>query len=291
MTPRRRIVNSMRHTIKTAILLFLLCAVLPGCSSLTDLFGGKKETDEYTGWSAEKFFTEAKHALMDGSYQKAVTLYEKLEARYPFGKYSNQAQLDLAYAYYKNDDPDSAIAACDRFISVNPRNPHVDYAYYLKALVNYNRGISFMDRFLPTDTSQRDPAPAKEAYQHFNELLSKFPNSMYAADARQRMTALRNNIAMYELHVADYYLRRGAYVAAAKRSETILRDYQRTPAVPEALKIQEEAYRHLELNDLADAAAQIYAHNYPNGAPAATEGKDFTTAEKVWDFFGLDKDN
>lgn len=281
----------MRLNMKTAILLLLLSAVLPGCSTLSDLFGGKKDTDEYAGWSADKFFTEAKHALMEGAYQKAVTLYEKLEARYPFGKYSSQAQLDMAYAYYKNDEPDSAIAAADRFISLSPRNPHVDYAYYLRALVNYNRGISFMDRFLPTDTSQRDPAPAKEAHQQFNELLTKFPHSMYAADARQRMTALRNNIAMYEAHVAEYYLRRGAYVAAAKRCETILRDYQRTPAVPEALKIQEEAYRHLELDELADAAAKIYAHNYPNGPPQATEVRERTAVEKFWDFVGLEKDN
>lgn len=277
----------MRPTMKTLILLFLLSAVLPACS----LFSDKKETDEYAGWSADQFYTEAKKSLVEGAYQKAVTLYEKLEARYPFGKYSSQAQLDIAFAYYKNDEPDSAIAAADHFISLNPRSPHVDYAYYLRALVNYNRGISFMDRFLPTDTSQRDPAPAKEAHQQFNELLVKFPHSVYADDARQRMTALRNNIAMYEAHVADYYLRRGAYVAAAKRCETIIRDYQRTPAVPEALKMLEEAYRQLQLNELADAAAQIYTYNYQKGVPLPASIRERTAVESLWDTLGLDKDN
>lgn len=277
----------MPLTIKTIVLLLLLSPILSGCS----LFSGKLDKDEYAGWSADKFYSEAKQALMEGSYQKAVTLYEKLEARYPFGKYSNQAQLDVAYAYYKNDEPDSSITASERFISLNPRSPHVDYAYYLRALVNYNRGISFMDRFLPTDTSQRDPVPAKEALHQFNELVTKFPASVYSADARQRMTALRNNIAMYEAHVADYYLRRGAYVAAAKRCEAIIRDYQRTPAIPRALKIQEAAYRHLELNELADASAQVYTHNYKGGVTSSGEIREPTAIEKFWDLIGLEKDN
>jgi outer membrane protein assembly factor BamD len=277
----------MPATMKNLILPFLLSAVLSACSLLPE----RQETDEYAGWSADQFYSEAKKSLMEGSYQKAVTLYEKLEARYPFGKYSSQAQLDIAFAYYKNDEADSAIAAADRFIALNPRNAHVDYAYYLRALVNYNRGISFVDRFLPTDTSQRDPAPAKEAHQQFNELISKFPRSVYADDARQRMTALRNNIAMYEAHVADYYLRRGAYVAAAKRCETIIRDYQRTPAVPEALKMLEESYRHLQLNELADAASQIYTYNYKKGVPLPASIRERTAVEALWDTLGLDKDN
>lgn len=272
---------------KTAILLLLLIAVLPACS----LFEYKGE-DQYAGWSAEQFYKEAKQALTEGAYQKAVTLYEKLDARYPFGQYSNQAQLDMAYAYYKNDEPDSAIAAADRFISLNPRNTHVDYAYYLRALTNYNRGISFMDRFLPTDSSQRDPVPAKEALQQFNELVNRFPNSAYATDARERMTALRNNIAMYEANVADYYLRRGAYVAAAKRCEVILRDYQRTPAIPLALQMLEDAYRHLGLDDLADAAAHVYTHNEQKGVFVLPKDKRQSTAvEKLWNIIGLEKDN
>ncbi|TAN48132.1 MAG: outer membrane protein assembly factor BamD [Methylococcaceae bacterium] len=272
---------------KKTILLILLSAVLPACS----LFSDQKDTDQYAGWSADQFYTEAKKSLIEGNYQQAVTLYEKLESRYPFGKYSNQAQMDIAYAYYKNDEPDSAIAAADRFISLNPRNPHVDYAYYLRALTNYNRGISFMDRFLPTDTTQRDPTPAKEAQQQFHELISKFPGSPYSADARQRVVALRNNIAMYEANVAEYYLRRGAYVAAAKRCESIIRDYQRTPAVPVALKMLEDSYRHLELAELADAAAHIYAHNYREGVPLPADVRERTAVEKLWDILGLEKDN
>lgn len=252
----------------------------------------KSDTDEYAGWSAEKFYSEAKKALTEGSYQKAITLYEKLEARYPFGKYATQAQLDVAYAYYKNDEAESAIAAADRFISTNPRSSYVDYAYYLRALVNYNRGISFIDRFMPTDTSQRDPNPAKDAYQQFSELVTKFPNSTYAEDSRKRMISLRNNIGMYETHVANFYMRRGAYLAAARRCAEVIRDYQRTPAVPVALQIMEEAYRQLEMDDLADDTARVYAHNYKGGVPVAdAEVRERTLIEKFWDLTGLEKDN
>lgn len=277
----------MRRAPSLVILLLIACAVLSGC----DLFS-KSDTDEYAGWSAEKFYGEAKKALTEGSYQKAITLYEKLEARYPFGKHATQAQLDVAYAYYKNDEPESAIAAADRFISTNPRSESIDYAYYLRALVNYNRGISFIDRFMPTDTSQRDPNPAKEAYQQFSELVTKFPNSKYAEDAKKRQIALRNNIAMYETHVANFYMRRGAYLAAARRCATIIRDYQRTPAVPVALQIMEEAYRKLEMDDLAADAARVYAHNYAGGVPVAdAEVRERTLIEKFWDLTGLEKDN
>lgn len=280
----------MRFLTSASILLILSLAVLPGCA-LLDTLKEKQEVDEYAGWSADRFFREAKQALMGEAYQKAVTLYEKLEARYPFGEYSEQAQLDLAYAYYKNDEADSAIAAADRFISVNPRSPHVDYAHYLRALVNYNRGISFFDRFMPTDTTQRDPVPAKDAYQQFAELVNKFPLSIYANDARQRMVALRNNLAMHEAHVAEYYLRRGAYVATVKRCQDILRDYDRTPAVPTALKIMESAYRKLGMNDLAANTARIYAHNYAGKKSVVEDIRERTAVEQVWNTLGLEKDN
>jgi outer membrane protein assembly factor BamD len=220
-----------------------------------------------------------------------VKLYEKLEARYPFGKYATQAQLDVAYAYYKNDEPDSAIAAADRFIKLNPTHPNVDYAYYLKGLVNYNRGISFIDRFLPTDSSQRDPGSALDAYKDFEELLRRFPNSRYADDARQRIVSLRNNLAMYEIHVADFYMRRQAYLAAARRCAEVIRKYERTQAVPLALQIMERAYRKLEMNDLADDAARVYALNYAQGVPG--QAKDLvyepSAVERLWHFIGLEE--
>jgi outer membrane protein assembly factor BamD len=266
--------------------LLALSLLLSGCFNTKD-----ETTDEYADWTAEQFYTEAKQALTEKRYDKAVKLYEKLEARYPFGKYATQAQLDIAYAYYKNDEPDSALAAADRFIKLNPTHPNVDYAYYLKGLVNYNRGISFIDRFLPTDPSQRDPGSALDAYKEFEELINRFPNSRYVDDARQRIVSLRNNLAMYEVHVADFYMRREAYLAAARRCAEVIRKYQRTQAVPRALQIMEQAYRKLDMNDLADDAARVYALNYAQGVPGP--GKDLvyepSVVERLWQFIGLEK--
>ena len=190
-----------------------LSFLLGGCSDTPD-----ETQDEHADWTAEQFYKEARNELNEKRFEKAAKLYEKLEARYPFGKYATQAQLDVAYAYYKNDEPDSAIAAADRFIKLNPAHPHVDYAYYVKGLVNYNRGIGFIDRFIPTDSSQRDAGPTLDSYKDFEELVRRFPNSRYAEDSRKRLTALRNNLAMHEIHVADFYMRREAYLAAARRA-------------------------------------------------------------------------
>ncbi|MGI9211671.1 MAG: outer membrane protein assembly factor BamD, partial [Methylococcaceae bacterium] len=235
-------------------------------------------------------YTEAKKALASKYYEKAVKFYEKLEARFPFGHYATQAQLDIAYAYYKNDEPDSALAAADRFIKQNPTHPNVDYAYYIKGLVNYNRGIGFLDRFMPTDSSQRDSGSSMDSYREFDVLIQRYPNSTYVNDAKQRMIALRDNLALHEIHVADYYLRRKAYLAAAQRAAAVVREFQRTPAVPRALKIMEEAYQNLGLNDLAEDIRQVYALNYAQGVPG--QAGDLVKAsllERAWDFLGFDK--
>jgi len=274
--------------VQTVILVSLSC-FLSGC----ELFGGggkrdgSEQQDEYVGWDDAKFHQQAKAALEEKNFQKAIKLYEALEARYPFGDYAAQAQLNIAYAYYKNDEPEAALAAADRFIKVHPRNPHVDYAYYLKGLINYNRDIGFIDRFMPTDSTQRDPGNAKDAFDNFQELIQRFPNSKYVPDARLRMVALRNNMAMYELHVADFYMRRKAYVAAVDRANHIIKEYQRTPAVPHALEIMQEGYRSLGL-DLAADAERIYKLNYPNGAPTV-DYKERTMMEEAWDAMGMDK--
>lgn len=275
--------------VKTVFVASLACA-LPGCESL-NIFGkgdSAAKEDEYVGWDDAKFHQQAKEALDNKNYQKAITLYEALEARYPFGDYAAQAQLNVAYAYYKNDDPEAALAAADRFIKVHPRSPNVDYAYYLKGLVNYNRGIGFIDRFLPTDSSQRDPGPAKDSYDNFQELIQRFPQSKYVPDARLRMVALRNNLGMYEVHVADFYMRRKAYVAAVTRANYIIKEYQRTPAVPHALQIMQEAYRKLGMDDLAADAERVFQLNYPNGMPVA-DYKEKTMIEETWDAIGMDK--
>jgi len=273
--------------------LFICCLALAlqGCGTLQELFSSdssSSEEDEYADWTAEKFRTEAKAAVDAGSYEKAIKLYEALESRYPFGEGSAQTELDVAYAYFKNNDPDSAIAAADRFIKMNPRSPSIDYAYYLKGLINYNRGIGFIDRFLPTDTSQRDPGSARDALKNFEELIRRFPQSLYVPDARLRMIALKNNLAMYEVHVARYYMKRKAYVAAIDRASTVIDKYQRTPAVPYALQVLQEAYTKLDMPDLAKDVTRVYELNYPNGPPVP-EHQNSTFSHKVWDFIGLEK--
>jgi len=262
--------------------------LLQGCGIFGDTSDDLETEKEYGGWNAEKFRTEAQKMIDSGNYEKAIKLYEALESRYPFGESSAQTQLDIAYAYFKNGEPESAVAAADRFIKMNPRNPHVDYAYYLKGLVNYNRDIGFIDRYLPTDSSQRSQKSAQEAYKNFEELVHKFPGTLYLSDARSRMIALKNNIAMHEVHVARYYLKRKAYVASANRAAAVIEKYQRTPAVPYALQAMQEAYSQLGLKDLADDVKRVYDLNYPDGPPVP-EFKIATFSHRVWDFIGFDK--
>lgn len=280
----------MRLFLLKVLFLAVLAFTLPGCETLQGLVSGDSDDNEaeYKDWDADKFRSEAKKAMDEGHYKRATELYEKLEARYPFGEHAAQTQLDIAYAYYKNEDYEAAVAAADRFIKTNPRNPNVDYAYYLKGLVNFTRGIGFIDRFLPTDASQRNPENAKEAYDNFAELVRRFPNSQYVPDARQRMTSLRNNIAMYEVHVARFYLRRQAYLAAANRAKQVIEQYERTPAVPYALEVLQEAYAQLGLKDLAADAQRVYATNYPSGPPEP-EYHETGFINRVWNFIGLDR--
>ncbi len=243
-----------------ALIWLSLLSSLMGCA----YFGG--DTDPTKGWSAAKLYAEAKDALDSGNYERAIELFETLEARYPFGRYAQQAQLEVAYAYYKFEEPDSAIAAADRFIKLHPKNPHVDYAHYLKGLVNFNRGKGYMSHIIPRDPSTKDPTPLLNAFEDFGIIAKNYPNSRYADDARKRMVFLRNELAEHELHVADYYMRRGAYIAAANRAKYVLENYQGSTSVPLALKTIIKAYRKLELHDLADDALKVLQTNYPEQA-------------------------
>ncbi|HBA64575.1 MAG TPA: outer membrane protein assembly factor BamD [Methylococcaceae bacterium] len=278
----------MRLFLVKFLLVITLGLSLQGCETLKNFSLESTSTDEYKDWSEEKLHTSAKEAMDDGYYQKAIKMYETLESRFPFGEYAAQAQLNIAYAYYKNDDSEAAIAAAERFIKIHPRNPSVDYAYYLKGLVNYNRDIGFLERFLPTDTSQRDPGSAREAYNNFQELISRFPDSQYIPDAQQRMIALRNNMAMHEVHAARFYLKRKAYVAAVNRASEVVNNYQRTTAVPFALEVMIEAYNKLGMETLANNASRVYELNFPDGPPVP-ERESRTMAGKVWDFIGFDR--
>lgn len=240
------------------LLLFALLGATSGCSLIPD------QIDETEDWSASKFYSEAKKALSEGDYEDAIKYYEKLEARFPFGKFAQQAQVEIAYAYYKYDEPESAIAAADRFIKLHPRHPHVDYLYYLKGLVNFNAGKDLISKYVPQDPTQRDPGAARASFDDFSILVRKFPNSPYSADARQRMLFLRNNLAEYEIHVANYYMGRDAYIAAANRAKYVVENYQKTTAVPKALTIMARAYKLMGLQDLSDDAMRVLKLNYPN---------------------------
>lgn len=277
------------------VLLLLTLSLLSACA----LFRSKEEkaaTDLAKAKaadipSAEVLYKRANDSLKGGIYNDAIEKYEQLESLYPFGRHAAQGLLDLAFAYFKFDEPDQAIATAERFIQLYPSSPFVDYAHYIKGIAQYNRDIGFVDRYLPVDATQRDPGSARESLRDFEELLRKYPNSRYAADARQRLVYLRNRLALYELHGARFYMKRGAYVAAAERCNGILRDYQRTVAVPPALKILEEAYLKMGMTDLARDTAAVYAHNYPGGAPdyERLSLKERTSLEKIWQFLGLDR--
>ena len=274
-----------RLSIKKAFLILML-ASLSACSTM-DLVTPIDTPDKTANWSAADFYDEAKKSLDDENYINAIELYEGLESRYPFGQYAQQAQIDLAFAYYKNDEPESAIATANRFIRIHPRHKNVDYLYYLKGLINFNRGIGFLERYLPTDKSQRDPGAAIESLDDFATLIRRFPNSQYVADSKQRIIALKSNLALHELNVANYYMKRKAYVASINRAKNIIEQYQNTTAVPRALLLMVDAYQHINMNDLAADAQRVYDLNYPNGTPPLENPKyahEKTTSEKIWSF-------
>ncbi len=242
---------------RVIIIIFLI--TVSGCS-----YFSKDEDTSTRNWTVDRLYAEAKGAMDSGYYAKAVEYFEFLETRFPFGVYGQQSLLDLAYSYYKTEDFDSAISACERFIRLYPQNPHVDYAYYLRGLSNFNRGKGLTERFLPLDLSQRDSEAALQAFHDFAELGKRFPDSQYIEDAKKRMIYLRNLLAQHEIHVATYYMRRGAYIAAANRARYIVENYPRTPSVPEALVLMAKAYRVLEMDDLSADAIRVLQLNYPN---------------------------
>jgi outer membrane protein assembly factor BamD len=260
--------SALRRVLGPASLAAVL--VLGGCGLLPEV------QDETASWSAQKLYSEAKDNLNSGNYERAVKLFETLESRYPFGRYAQQAQLEIAYAYYKDNEPISAIAACDRFIKLHPNHPNVDYAFYLKGLANFNDDLGLLGNLVDQDLSERDPKAAREAFLSFKELVTRFPDSKYAADATARMKYLVNALANNEVHVAKYYLKREAWVAAANRATEVLKTYPEAPALEEALAIMVVSYDKLKLNELRDDAQRVLALNFPNSKYAkgvSTEGK------------------
>ena len=211
----------------------------------------------------EVIYARAQKAIRNSNYSEAIKQLEALQSRFPFSEPARQSQLDLIYAYYKARQTDPAIDAADTFIRENPTNSRVDYAYYMKGLVYFERQSNWLERKFNVDLSQRPPINARKSFEAFQQLIEKFPHSDYASDSRQRMVFLRNRLADFELHVALYYMRRGAYVGAINRAKFCVENYDGAPAVKGSMKVLVDAYRDLHMMDLAADAEKVYADNFP----------------------------
>jgi outer membrane protein assembly factor BamD len=252
-----------------------------GCGA----FGwGKDGEEKFAKDSPEQIYRDASRDVRAGNYPAAISRYELLEARYPFSDQAKQGQIDLMYAYYKNHAGESAVDQADQFIRENPTHPRVDYAHYIRGLVYFESGLSWLERIFKADLAQRPPTEAKKSFQAFQTLVQQFPKSPYAADARQRMVYLRNRLADYEVAVAKYYLARGAYVGAANRARGVIEGYDGAPAVDDALKIMAQSYRKLGVDDLAQVAENVRKANVP---PDQALSKDGTARkdEPWWHFW------
>jgi outer membrane protein assembly factor BamD len=245
---------------RSSLLLALAVLLLAGCG----VFSGKEE-DETAGWSAQRLYNEAKEAMASREWPKAIKYFERLEARFPYGRFAQQAQLEVAYCHFKDDERALAVAAADRFIKLYPNHPSVDYAYYLKGLINFNDGDGLV-AFVNSDMTDRDPKGAREAFAAFKEVVTRFPQSRYAEDSAARMRYLVNALASHEVHVARYYMKRTAYIAAANRAQYAIKHYPQAPALEEAVFILVRAYDALGMVELRDAADRVMQQNFPNSA-------------------------
>ena len=224
------------------VLITVLAVSVSACSQLSKK---KEPSAATTGYSANKLFQDARAALKANNYESAIKQYEQLEAKYPLGRFAQQSLLEQAYAYYKFDEPDTALDTIDRYMRVYPRSPRMDYALYLRGLVNFTRGGSIVDKLFPRNFSDLDGVRQKEAFHDFSTLLTRHPNSPYATDAKQRMHYLKNTLGTTEVNVAKYYMKRGAYLAAFNRADYTIKHHQGTPAIVEALQVKVCAARKL----------------------------------------------
>ncbi|MFL6551376.1 MAG: outer membrane protein assembly factor BamD [Povalibacter sp.] len=243
--------------------------------------GGHSRSKELLG-SADKLYEAAKRAMDNSNFGDATKYYEALEARFPFSNPAKQGQLDLMYAYYRNGEAESAIDQAETFIRENPAHPRVDYAYYIKGLAQFERNPNFLEKWFNADLSMRPPIDARKSFQSFETLVEKYPNSQYTADARQRMIFLRNRLAAYEVYVAEYYLKRGAYVGAINRSKFAVENYDGAPQIREALQIMERSYEHLGMTELAASTQKVLADNYASVNPDRSGAEDRKSWWKFW---------
>ena len=263
-----------------ALLFTLLFALLllSGCAGSD---GSKDDTDI---WSEAKLYSEATDKLNDADFAKCGKYFEKLEARFPFGPYSQQAQINAAYCYWKAQEQTQALVAIDRFIKLHQGSPNLDYAYYLKGLITFNDDLGWLGKFTGQDLSERDPKAAKEAFESFKVVVERFPNSKYAPDSLDRMRYIVNSLAEADVIVARYYYQRGAYLAAANRAQLVIRDYDRAPAVEEALYILTKSYEKLGMTQLSNDSARVFKLNFPDSEMMVT-GQRVKKERSWWQFW------
>lgn len=245
---------------------------LAGCAS--------DSKDEFAGRSAEKLYAEAKSDADAGSYERAIKALERVEGLGASTLLAQQAQLDLAYLYWKTNEKAQALAQIERFIKYNPSSPAFDYALYLRGVINFNDNLGLLGTLAGQDLSERDQRAAKDAHQAFKQLVEQYPNSRYTPDARLRMDYIVNTLAAYEVHVARYYFNRGAYVAAANRAQQAVTDFQQAPATEEALHLMVQSYDKLQLLPLRDAAARVLKTNFPSSTYVT--GASAKAADRPW---------
>jgi len=253
-------------------LLLTFALLLQGC-------GSNEKRDE--GPNAEELYEEANHALKAQNYPRAIQLYRNLTIRFPFGRHAEQSMLDMAYAQFKAGQNDAAIESLDRFLRTYPTHPNVDYAWYLKGLVNYAETMSFLRNLMPDRAADRDQQAAHQAFRDFQELIRRHPDSRYVGDARQRMVFLRNIMADYEIQVGEYYERRKAWVAALNRSRYVIENYPQAPATIDALKLMARSYEKLDMPELAPDTREVLEHSY---ADLLNEDKREGVLSKLWPF-------
>lgn len=247
--------NKLRHS----IIALCLVAGLSACSSSPD-----DEELNVLNKGAEALYDDAKRLLTVGNFSRAAATLSALDSRYPFGPLSNQVQLDLIYAYHKSGKIDEALATIDRFTRLNPNHSDVDYAMYMRGLVNMESDRNFFQEILSIDRSDRDPSKARESFEDFRKLIDSYPDSKYAPDARKRMLFIKNRLAKYEIEVARYYIKREAYIAAANRGQYVVEHFPDTTHVQEALEIMVLCYDSLGLNELKNNALETLKLNFPN---------------------------
>lgn len=246
--------------------------ILISCLSLLTACASKEEKIS-EDIAEQQLYQMAQNSLDKKNYTMAIKHLQLLEARYPFGQYAEQSQLELIYAYLQNNEPEAAELSAERFIRLHPQHQQVDYAYYMKGLANYKANESFLDRYLPTDITQRDPGSSLKAFEDFRQLINLFPESPYSEDARARMRFLRARLARNEINIANYYFKREAYVAALNRGKYVIDNFPQTPAAADALAVVTQAYRLLGMNELADQSLEVLKLNFPKHPALDSNGK------------------